>query len=112
MRHQFATVHELARIELLAGLPGQALAPLAERMERRTLAPGEGTGEDDALDRFTVVISGLVRSAEGTILRPGQTVGGVTPARGSVTALMPSVVATCDQATFDELIKPRLGEKL
>ena len=41
MRHQSATVHELARVELLAGLPGETLARLGERMERRELAPGE-----------------------------------------------------------------------
>ena len=41
MRHQGASVHELARIEMLAGLPGETLGRLAERMERLTLAPGE-----------------------------------------------------------------------
>ena len=41
MRHQSATAHELARVELLAGLPGETLAKLGERMERHTVAPGE-----------------------------------------------------------------------
>jgi hypothetical protein len=37
-RHQSATAHELARIAELAGLPGETLARLGERMERRELA--------------------------------------------------------------------------
>ena len=37
VRRQSATVHELAQVELLAGLPGETLAALGERMERRQL---------------------------------------------------------------------------
>ena len=35
-----ATQHELARIELLAGLPGETLVKLSKRMEREEIAPG------------------------------------------------------------------------
>jgi hypothetical protein len=110
MRHQFATVHELARIELLAGLPGETLASLAERMERRQLAPGEavdGVGADR--DRFTVVLSGMLRTDGGTVVRPGDTLGGTAPFSGRARAMLPSVVASCGRETFDELLRPRIG---
>lgn len=110
MRHQFATVHELARIELLAGLPGETLGRLAERMERRTLAPGERIFEgEDERGRFTVVISGMLRTDAGALMRPGDTLGGLTAFGEPLRAMLPSVVASCDRETFDELVRPRLG---
>lgn len=107
MRHQFATVHELARIEMLAGIPGESLGRLAERMERRTLAPGESiySGEDER-GRFTVVISGMLRGANGNVVRPGDTLGGLETFCEPLSAMLPSVVASCDQATFDEIVRP------
>jgi CRP-like cAMP-binding protein len=110
MRHQFATVHELARIQLLSTLPGETLGVLAERMERRALAPGEVIMEGaDEHGRFTVVLSGMLRTGSGRILRPGDTLGGLTVFGESVRAMTPSAVAWCDQATFDELLRPLLG---
>ena len=48
---------------MLAGLPGETLGRLAERMIRRDLAPGEAIlASDEERDRFWVVISGLLRS--------------------------------------------------
>ena len=35
-----ATVHELSRVELLAGLPGEQLASLAGRLEREDVTAG------------------------------------------------------------------------
>jgi CRP-like cAMP-binding protein len=104
-RHQLAAVHELARIELLAGLPGETLGRLAERMIRRELAPGEALLEsDDQRDRFWVVISGLLRSRSGQVIRPGDSLDESTLAE-PLQALTPTVVASCDRPTFDELIR-------
>jgi hypothetical protein len=106
MRHQFATVHELARIQMLAGLPGETLGKLAERMERLTLAPGDTVTRPEG--HFTVVVSGMLRTASGALLRPSDTLGGLEKSGDSLTAVMPSVVASCDQAAFDELVRPGL----
>jgi CRP-like cAMP-binding protein len=117
LRHQGATVHELARVELLAGLPGEVLGRLAERMERLDVPPGGrvvSEGEDG--DRFYVVLSGLLSASQAdrgprSLLRPGAYFGEVAllmdvPRTASVTAVTPATVAGCDQATFDELVRP------
>ena len=117
MRHQSATAHELARIELLAGLPGETLARLGERMDRRDVAPGETVvreGEDGV--RFYVVISGMLSVAqaerdERRVLRPGDSFGEVAllvgvPRTATVKAVTPATVASCDRETFDELVRP------
>lgn len=109
MRHQFASVHELARIELLADLPGETLERLAGRMERRQLGPGDVLYEsEDERGRFTVLVSGMLRARSGSIIRPGEALGGLTVFGEPVQAMVPSVVASCDQASFDELIRPLL----
>jgi CRP-like cAMP-binding protein len=108
MRHQFATIHELARVEMLAGLPGEALGKLAERMERRSLEPGDVVLEGEQ-GRFTVVLSGMLSTSGGRVLRPGDTLGGLTLFGEPVKAMLPSTVASCDQAAFDELVRPLLG---
>ena len=117
MRHQSATVHELARVELLAGLPGEILARLGERMERRQVAPGERvvTQGDDG-DRFYVVLAGLLAAVQAergarTVLRPGSYFGEVallmgTERTATVEAITPATVASCDRATFDEIVRP------
>jgi hypothetical protein len=91
VRHQSATAHELARIAELAGLPGETLARLGEQMERRELQPGESHGAEG---RFGVVLAGIVRGPKG-VLRPGDTFS------GSVSALMPATVASCDRAVYE-----------
>jgi putative ABC transport system ATP-binding protein len=117
VRHQSATVHELARVELLAGLPGEILARLGERMERRQVAPGERvvTQGDDG-DRFYVVLAGLLAAVQTergarTVLRPGSYFGEVallmgTERTATVEAITPATVASCDRATFDEIVRP------
>src|SRR5262249_58969597 len=56
-----ATQHELSRIGLLATLPGETLARLAENMTREDLAAGVGViSEGDEADRFYVVLSGML----------------------------------------------------
>ena len=117
-----ASVSELARIGLLAELPGERLAALAKRMQRGQLAPGSAViREGEAGDRFYVVPSGMLavsqesRGARG-LLQPGDYFGEVAlamdiPRTASVRALTPAVVASCDQATFDEFIWPLFREE-
>ena len=121
-RHVPATVHELTRVGLLSGLPGDQLARLAERLERQDVAPGETiVREGERGDRFYVVLSGLLNVTqeelgERRLLRPGDAFGEVALAMGiprtaSVRALTPAVVASCDQATFDELLRPLFADE-
>jgi hypothetical protein len=94
MRHQSATAHELARIAELAGLPGETLARLGERMERRELDPGETL---EASGRFGVVLAGMVRGGSG-VLRPGDAFD------GRVTAVTPATVASCERAVYEAFV--------
>ena len=120
-RHVPATAHELTRVELLAGLPGEQLVTLAGRMEREDVAPGETVvREGEPGDRFYVVLSGLFNvhqegRGERRVLRPGDTFGEVALAMGiprtaSVRAVTPAVVASCDSATFDDLLRPLFAD--
>jgi ATP-binding cassette, subfamily B, bacterial len=116
-RHVPASVTELQRVGLLASLPGQTLARLAERM-RREEVPGGHTvvAEGDDGDRFYVLLSGLAAVTQEhrgprSMLRPGETFGEVAlamdvPRTATVTTIMPSVLASCDRETFDELLRP------
>ena len=120
-RHVPATVHELTRVELLAGLPGEQLQRLASRLSREEVPAGSTVvREGDPGDRFYVVLSGLLNVSqesvgERRILRPGDTFGEVALAMGiprtaSVRAVVPSVVASCDRETFDELLRPLFAD--
>ena len=116
-RHVPASVTELQRIGLFASLPGETLTALARRMTREEVAAGNRiVVEDEATDRFFILLSGLAgvaqseRGARG-VLRPGEYFGEVAPALGiprtaTVTAMTRCVVASCDRATFDELVRP------
>jgi CRP-like cAMP-binding protein len=117
VRHQSATAHELARVELLAGLPGETLAKLGERMERHTVTPGEQVvAEGEPGDRFFVVLSGLLSVSQAerghrNLLRPGDYFGEVglvmdVPRTATVKSMTPAVVASCDRDTFDEIVRP------
>jgi CRP-like cAMP-binding protein len=114
-RASSATAHELSRCGLLATLPGEVLSRLAARMRREDVAPGSAIAFDDAADeRFCVVLAGLL-TAPGAPrpLRPGDYFGGLAAERGvpgtaAVRAVTPAVVASCDRATFDELVRPLL----
>jgi Cyclic nucleotide-binding domain len=116
-----ATAHELNRVELLAGLPGQTLAVLAKRMEREEVAPGTViVREGEPGDRFYVVFAGMLSVTQASfpgrkLLRPGDYFGEVALARdvprtATVIAITPAVVASCDRETFDELIRPIFAE--
>jgi hypothetical protein len=121
-RHVPATVHELTRVGLLSGLPGEHLSKLAARLEREDIAPGATVvREGEPGDRFYIVLSGMLNvSQEGLgerrILRPGDAFGEVALAMGiprtaSVRAVTPAVVASCDQAAFDELLRPIFADE-
>jgi CRP-like cAMP-binding protein len=120
-RMSAATVAELARVGLLAELPGEKLAKLAERMSREYVPAGtEIVREGEFGSRFYVVVAGLLAvtqdaRGERALLRPGDYFGEVAPAMGirrtaSVRAITPSTVASCDRVTFDEFVKPLLGD--
>jgi len=121
-RHVPATVHELTRVELLAGLPGERLAQLAGRLQREEVSPGSTVvRQGEPGDRFYIVLSGMLNvtqeeMGERRMLRPGDTFGEVALAMGiprtaSVRAVVPAVVASCDQETFDELLRPLFADE-
>ena len=95
MRHQAATVHELARVAELSVLPGETLTKLARELERHELRPGEKLTVEN---QFAVVLSGLVTGPEG-VLHPGDRV------HGHLRALTPAAVATCDQAAYEAIAR-------
>ena len=117
-RFATATVTELARVGLFQELPGEVLTKLAQNMRRSEIAPGspivlEGEEGDD----FYVILRGLVAvSNQGGLgprrmLRPGSYFGEVAlamdiPRTASVTALVPTTLASCDKKTFDEYVRP------
>jgi len=116
-----ATQHELSRIGLLATLPGETLARLAQRMTREDIPAGAGVfDEGQAGDRFYVVLSGMLTVSQQSIgaqavLRPGDYFGEVAlamhmPRTASVRALTPATVASCDQDTFDEFVRPLFAD--
>ena len=116
-----ATAHELARVTLLAGLPGETLVRLAKQMTREEVAPGATVvAEGEPGDRFYVVLSGMMTVSQADfggrgVLRPGDYFGEVALAMGiprtaSVRALTPATVASCDKATFDELLRPLFAD--
>jgi CRP-like cAMP-binding protein len=121
-RFEPAGVAELNRIGLLAELPGKELSAVAARMRREEVAAGTGVVlEGDEGDRFYVILNGLFAvSHQGglgprRVLRPGDYFGEVAlamdiPRTASVTALTRSTVASCDKATFDELIRPLFAD--
>lgn len=116
-----ATVHELSRVGLLAGLPGEKLTKIAHRMEREEVPPGrQVVQEGDDAERFYVILSGLFTVTQEDlgprrVLQPGSYFGEVglamnVPRTASVRALTAAVVASCDRATFDELLRPLFAE--
>lgn len=120
-RQSPATAAELARIGLFGSLPGETLSKLAGRMRRETVHAGEAVvREGEEGSRFYVVLSGMLTVSQSSlgprrILRPGDTFGEVAavlgiPRTATVRALTPAVVGSCDQATFDELVRPLFAD--
>jgi CRP-like cAMP-binding protein len=113
--------HEFSRIPLLGSLPGERLAELAKRMERKSVAPGDVLVEQgQSGERFYVVLSGLLEVTQVgrgkiNLLRPGDYFGEVAlamrmPRTASVRVVTPATVASCDRATFDEFVRPLFAE--
>jgi voltage-gated potassium channel len=114
-------VTELARVGLFAELPGQTLTKLAERMRREEVAAGTVlVREGDTGDRFYVLLSGVAGVSQASIgdrriLRAGEFFGEVAltmhvPRTATVTAMTPCMIASCDNATFDELVRPLFAD--
>lgn len=116
-----ATVTELSRVTLLAGLPGERLTEIARRLEREEVPPGrQVVREGDPGERFYIVLTGLFTVSQEElgarrVLQPGDYFGEVAlamkvPRTASVRALMPAVVVSCDAETFDELLRPLFAD--
>ena len=112
---------ELARVGLFAELPGETLSKLADRMKRDEVASGTVlVREGERGDRFYVLLSGVAGVSQSSIgsrsiLRAGEFFGEVAltmhvPRTATVTAMTPCVVASCDEATFDELVRPLFAD--
>ena len=115
-------MHELSRVELLSGLSGEELTAIAKRMQREEVPPGhQVVREGDDAERFYVVLSGIFAVSQEDlgprrVLQPGGYFGEVglamnVPRTASVRALTPAVVASCDRATFDELLRPLFADE-
>lgn len=120
-RHVPASVTELSRIGLLSSLPGETLTRLATRMVREEVPPGRViVAEGDDGHRFYVLLSGMAAVTQAgrgprSVLRPGETFGEVAlamdvPRTATITAMLPSVIASCDRATFDEFLRPLFAD--
>ncbi len=116
-----ATVSELSRVALFSALPGERLKEIALQMQREEVPPGRAVvAEGDSAERFYIVLSGLFAVSQQDlgprrVLQPGDYFGEVgltmkVPRTASVRALTPAVVASCDQAAFDELLRPLFAE--
>ena len=90
-------------------------------MEREEVAPGTVlVREGGTDDRFYVLIAGVLAVSQRdlgalSVLRPGDYFGEVAPAMdiprtATVSAMTPAVVASCDRATFDELLRPLFAD--
>jgi ATP-binding cassette, subfamily B, bacterial len=121
-RFATATITELSRIGLFQELPGELLTKLAHNMKRADVSPGSPIVlEGEEGDHFYVVLRGLVAvSNQGglgprRLLRPGDYFGEVAlamdvPRTASVTALVPTTLASCDKETFDEFVRPLFAD--
>ena len=120
-RHVPASVTELARVGLFADLSGEILVKLADRMQREEVTSGTVlVREGEPGDRFFVLLSGVAgvtqtSLGERRILKAGEFFGEVAltmhvPRTATVTAMTPCVVASCDEDTFDELVRPLFAD--
>ena len=112
---------ELARVGLFADLAGEKLTKLADRMQREDVTSGTVMiREGEPGDRFFVLLSGVAAVSqtalgERRILKAGEFFGEVAltmhvPRTATVIAMTPCVIASCDEATVDELVRPRFAD--
>lgn len=120
-RHVPASVTELQRIGLFGSMPGETLKALAERMTREEVPAGTKIViENETTARFYVLLSGLAGVSQDergarSVIRPGEYFGEVAalmgiPRTATVTAMTACVVASCDRATFEELLRPLFAD--
>ena len=120
-RHVPASVTELARVGLFADLSGEKLTTLADRMQREEVSSGTVLiREGEPGDRFFVLLSGIAgvsqsELGERRVLKAGEFFGEVAltmhvPRTASVTALVPTTLASCDKETFDEYVRPLFAD--
>ena len=121
-RFATATVTQLSRVGLFQELPGELLTKLAQNMRRTDVGPGDPIVlEGEEGDDFYVILRGLVAVshpgglAPRRMLRPGEYFGEVAlamdiPRTASVTALVPTTLASCDRKTFDEYVRPLFAD--
>jgi len=121
-RFATATVTELARVGLFQELPGELLTKLAQNMRRSDVGPGDPIVlEGEEGDAFYVILRGLAAVSHPgglsprRMLRPGDYFGEVAlamdiPRTASVTALVPTTLASCDRKTFDEYVRPLFAD--
>ena len=90
-------------------------------MAREEVPAGAGVIEEGTPgERFYVLLSGMLAVSQSSlgarrVLRPGDYFGEVAlamnvPRTASVRAITPAVVASCDRATFDELLRPLFAD--
>ena len=90
-------------------------------MQREEVIPGTVLVREGELDdRFYVLLAGVLAVSQRElgargVLRPGEYFGEVAPAMSiprtaTVSAMTPAVVASCDRATFDELVRPLFAD--
>jgi ATP-binding cassette, subfamily B, bacterial len=114
-------VTELARVGLFGSLPGKTLEKLADRMRREEAEAGTViVREGEPGERFYVLLSGVAGVSQASrgkrgIVRAGEFFGEVAltmdvPRTATVTAMTPCVVASCDRAAFDELLRPLFAD--
>jgi CRP-like cAMP-binding protein len=114
-------VTELARVGLFSELPGETLGKLAERMQREEVTSGTVLiREGEPGDRFFVLLSGIAAVSQSDlgqrgVLKAGEFFGEVAltmhvPRTATVTAMTPCVVASCDERTFEELVRPLFAD--
>ncbi len=120
-RHVPASVTELQRIGLFGSMPGETLKALAEQMTREEVPAGTKIViENETTARFYVLLSGLAGVSQDergarSVIRPGEYFGEVAalmgiPRTATVTAMTACVVASCDRATFEELLRPLFAD--
>lgn len=107
VRHQLATVHELARLDVFQGLSGEALGRLAARLWRIDLEPGE-TLEIDADVEVVLVLSGML-TGRGGVLDEGAILPGAEARHSPPRSIARSRLVACDRDAYEELLAPLLA---
>jgi len=120
-------IDDLRKVGVLADLPPDHLAWLAEKLEERHFEPREIIArEGDPLDHLTVVLEGEIRIQRGSgpdalifLVHAGQITGMLPYSRlthygGTAQAVLPTRVALLHKSLFPEMVQriPVLGQRL